>query len=142
LNPRPRAYESLNQLQLLNNLSVTGISELNKLSKAYISQVKHGNRPPSKRLLKTLASYNRCIGPATITLLSFLSHGKRWKYPQELSNSIALYGVTEAAVEIAQRDLSSIIVGTDNAISRLIKRLGEGGLNYELIDLCLKNSLV
>ena len=53
-----------------------------------------------------------------------------------------LYGVTEAAVEIAQCDLSSIIVGTDDAISRLIKRLGEEGLNYELIDLCLKNNLV
>jgi transcriptional regulator with XRE-family HTH domain len=34
---------------------VTEIFELSKLSKAYISQVKHGNRTPSKRLLETLA---------------------------------------------------------------------------------------
>jgi len=44
---------------LLNKLGVTEISELSKLSKAYISQVKHGNRPPSKRLLETLAGYSR-----------------------------------------------------------------------------------
>jgi integrase len=42
---------------LLNSLGVTEISELSKLSKAYISQVKHGNRPPSKRLLEALAGY-------------------------------------------------------------------------------------
>jgi len=59
-NPRPKAYESLDLLQLLNRLSVTEISKLSKLSKAYISQVKHGNRPPSKRLLEKLTSYNRC----------------------------------------------------------------------------------
>jgi integrase len=46
---------------LLNKLSVTEISELSKLSKAYISQVKHGNRPPSKRLLETLAGCSRGI---------------------------------------------------------------------------------
>ena len=44
---------------MLNTLSVTEISELSKLSKAYISQVKHGNRPPSKKLLKTLSRYER-----------------------------------------------------------------------------------
>jgi integrase len=42
---------------LLNTLGVTEISELSKLSKAYISQVKHGNRPPSKRLLEALTNY-------------------------------------------------------------------------------------
>ena len=47
-------------LQLLNSLSVTKISELSKFSKSYISQVKHGKCPPSKRLLETLAGYNRC----------------------------------------------------------------------------------
>lgn len=49
-----------------------------------------------------------------------------------------LYGVTEAAIEAAQCGLSFIIVGTDDAIPGLIKRLGEEGLNYELIDLRLK----
>ncbi len=45
---------------MLNKLGVTEISELSKLSKAYISQVKHGSRPPSKKLLEILTSYNRC----------------------------------------------------------------------------------
>jgi len=44
---------------LLNTLSVAEISELSNLSKAYISQVKHGKRPPSKKLLKILSSYER-----------------------------------------------------------------------------------
>ncbi len=58
-NRRPKAYESSDSLQLLNSLSVTEISELSKFSKAYISQVKHGNRPPSKKLLLILKSYDR-----------------------------------------------------------------------------------
>ena len=58
-NHRPEAYEALDPLRLLNTLSVAEISELSKLSKAYISQVKHGKRPPSKKLLKILSSYER-----------------------------------------------------------------------------------
>ena len=57
MNQRPRAYEALDQLQLLNTLSVTEISLLSKFSKAYISQVKRGARPPSKKLLKILEEY-------------------------------------------------------------------------------------
>ena len=76
MNPRPKAYESSDPLQLLNNLSVTEISELSKLSKAYISQVKHGNRPPSKRLLETLASYSRCTKTKYDYLTLFLQSRK------------------------------------------------------------------
>ncbi|MFC1903893.1 tyrosine-type recombinase/integrase [Chloroflexota bacterium] len=43
-----------NTLKLLNKLSVSQLAELSKLSKAYISQVKHGKRPPSKKLTETL----------------------------------------------------------------------------------------
>jgi putative transcriptional regulator len=49
-----------------------------------------------------------------------------------------IYGVTEAAIEAAQCGLSFIIVGTDDAIPGLIKRLQEESLNYELVDLRLK----
>jgi putative transcriptional regulator len=52
-----------------------------------------------------------------------------------------LYGVTEAAIEAAQCGLSFTIVGTDESIPGLIKRLQEERLNYELIDLRLKSSL-
>jgi site-specific recombinase XerD len=43
-------------LKLLNKLTVSELAELSKLSKAYISQVKHGKRPPSKSLLDALAN--------------------------------------------------------------------------------------
>ncbi|MBI4186723.1 MAG: tyrosine-type recombinase/integrase [Chloroflexi bacterium] len=41
-------------LKLLNNLSVSQLAELSKLSKSYISQVKHGKCPPSQKLLESL----------------------------------------------------------------------------------------
>jgi len=53
-----------------------------------------------------------------------------------------LYGVTEAAIEAAQCGLSFTIVCTDDAIPGLIKSLQEKSLNYELIDLRLKDSMV
>ena len=59
MNPRPKAYETARPLHLLNKLSVTEISRLSKLSKSYISQVKHGKRPPSKRLLEALIAHYR-----------------------------------------------------------------------------------
>ena len=36
-----------NVAKLLNKLSVTELAQLSNLSKSYISQVKHGRRPPS-----------------------------------------------------------------------------------------------
>ncbi|MFC1902838.1 tyrosine-type recombinase/integrase [Chloroflexota bacterium] len=39
---------------MLNKLTVSELAELSKLSKAYISQVKHGKRPPSKKLMEAL----------------------------------------------------------------------------------------
>jgi len=41
--------------KLLNKLPVSQLAELSNLSKAYISQVKHGKRPPSQKLLNALA---------------------------------------------------------------------------------------
>jgi len=42
---------------LLNNLPVSQIAELSNLSKAYISQVKHGSRPPSEKLIQALNQF-------------------------------------------------------------------------------------
>jgi len=42
---------------MLNKLPVSTLAELSNLSKAYISQVKHGKRPPSERLLRSLHNY-------------------------------------------------------------------------------------
>jgi transcriptional regulator with XRE-family HTH domain len=41
-------------LRLLNKMTVSELAELSNLSKAYISQVKHGKRPPSQKLLEAL----------------------------------------------------------------------------------------
>jgi site-specific recombinase XerD len=48
-----------NSLKLLNKLSVTRLAELSKLSKAYISQVKNGKRPPSQTLLASLSQVQK-----------------------------------------------------------------------------------
>ena len=40
--------------KLLNKLSVSQLAELSNLSKAYISQVKHGKRPASQKLIEAL----------------------------------------------------------------------------------------
>ena len=44
----------LHLAKLLNKTSVSELAELSNLSKAYISQVKHGKRPPSQKLLDAL----------------------------------------------------------------------------------------
>ena len=44
-----------NVVKLLNKLCVSQFAELGNLSKAYTSQVKHGKRPPSEKLLNALA---------------------------------------------------------------------------------------
>ena len=56
-NRRPKAYEAVDPLQLLNSLSVTEISELSNFSKSYISQVKHGKGPSSRKLLQVLQDF-------------------------------------------------------------------------------------
>ncbi len=42
---------------MLNKLSVSQLAELSNLSKAYISQVKHGKRPASDKLLESLHQF-------------------------------------------------------------------------------------
>jgi transcriptional regulator with XRE-family HTH domain len=44
-------------LRLLNKMTVSELAELSNLSKAYISQVKHGKRPPSQKLLEALEQH-------------------------------------------------------------------------------------
>ncbi len=44
---------------MLNKLTVTELAQLSNLSKSYISQVKHGLRPPSEKLLEVLDGLDR-----------------------------------------------------------------------------------
>ena len=46
-----------------------------------------------------------------------------------------LYGVTEAAIEAAHSGLLFLIVCVDDEISRLLQRLSEEDLDYDLLDL-------
>ena len=48
---------------LLNKLTVSQIAALSNLSKAYISQVKNGKRPPSTKLLDSLLGYCQAQKP-------------------------------------------------------------------------------
>ena len=57
---------------MLNKLSVTELAELSNLSKAYISQVKHGIRPPSEKLLESLAKSGQPNQPQVEYLGIFL----------------------------------------------------------------------
>jgi len=129
-NPRPKAYESSDPLQLLNSLSVTEISLLSELSKAYISQVKNGNRPPSKRLLETLTSYNRCTKTEYDYLTLFLQSRKAMEVSlgTEQFYRIKLGKfLNEVNVDIAQRqDIELFLlqfnnVGNRHAYYRAIK---------------------
>ena len=54
-----RFRKPVNTLKMLNKLSVSELAELSKMSKAYISQVKNGKRPPSQQLLSLLENLNR-----------------------------------------------------------------------------------
>jgi site-specific recombinase XerD len=56
---------------LLNKKQVSELAELSKLSKAYISQVKHGQRPPSMLLIEALLS-SQTSSPATDYVGMFL----------------------------------------------------------------------
>ncbi len=49
-----------NTLKLLNKLSVSELAELSKFSKSYISQVKSGKRPLSKKLIDILCQHQDC----------------------------------------------------------------------------------
>jgi len=73
---------------LLNKLSVSKLAELSNFSKAYISQVKHGKRPPSERLLGALAKLAKDRLPTSMdyeaTLVLFLKSRREGISPNTL----------------------------------------------------------
>ncbi len=72
MDHRPRAYETSDQLQLLNKITLKDFLEFSKFSKGYVSQVKSGYRPPSKRFLKALEEYTTTVKTKTDYLNLFL----------------------------------------------------------------------
>jgi len=131
------AVSSVSQGEDIDVSNIEGLVELTR-GRVTILQVpsiqKGGSRQVDLELLQTQVTNNQQVGAIGIeALISLRRVDIEPRY---------LYGVTEAAIEAAQCGLSFIIVCTDDAIPGLIKRLQEEGLNYELIDLRLKNSMV
>jgi site-specific recombinase XerD len=61
---------------LLNKLTVTELAQLSKLSKAYISQVKNGIRPPSQRLLDAILGISKPVQSKKDYLSEFMESRK------------------------------------------------------------------
>jgi integrase len=109
-------------LQLLNSLSVTKISELSKFSKSYISQVKHGKCPPSKKLLDVLKNHHRRIQTEHDYFTLFL----RSRRAMEVTPGTAQYYriklgrfLSEVNVDKAQRqDIETFLLNFGNAGNR------------------------
>ena len=131
------AVSSVSQGEDIDVSNIEGLVELTR-GKVTILQVpviqKGGSRQVDLEQLQTQVANNEHVGAIGIeALISLRRVNIEPRY---------LYGVTEAAIEATRCALSFTIVCTDDAIPGLIKRLQEEDLNYELIDLRLKNSLV
>jgi len=84
---------------MLNKLTVSKIAELSNLSKSYISQVKSGKRPPSKKLLHLLLELTRDKDCDTV-LEAFLKSRREgispntlWDYRKTLRRALPSLGL-------------------------------------------------
>ena len=119
--PRSRTVNLLiksqqHTLKLLNKLSVSQLAELSNLSKAFISQVKHGTRSPSPKLLEVLATLERPKKPDKDYLDLFLQSRRargvsprtlRY-YHERLSKFIAFANYLNADRQNIEKYLNSI----------------------------------
>lgn len=77
--------------KLLNKYTVTELSKLSNLSKSYISQVKSGRRPPSKKLLECLKRIEDSKKPSTDYYKLFIKSRQAMAVSQ---NTIEFYKYT------------------------------------------------
>jgi transcriptional regulator with XRE-family HTH domain len=110
---------------LLNKLSVTQLAELSKLSKAYISQVKNRERPPSEKLIQALRQSgnngnrnngyeaNKAIGLFLKSRRDGISPNSISFYRSYLSKSILILGLSPKPVQLNKylNSLSCSVVG-------------------------------
>ncbi len=123
LNRRPKAYESSLSSHLLNKQSVSQLAELSNLSKSYISQVKHGKRPPSDKLLESLHQFQ---GQRTKTERNYLILFLQSRRANEVSpSSLRFYRVkfgkflNEVNADKARRqDIEKFLLQFHNAGNR------------------------
>jgi len=105
-----------NTLKLLNKLSVSRLAELSNSSKSYISQVKHGKRRPSPKLLGVLADLEKPRKPDRDYLELFLQSRQArgvsprtlQYYRERLSKFIAHVNYLSAGREEIEKYLNSI----------------------------------
>jgi len=131
------AVSSVSQGEDVDVSNIEGLVELTRgrVTILHVPSIqKGGSRQVDLELLQAQVTNNQQVGAIGIEALISL---RRVDIEPHY-----LYGVTEAAVEAAYCGLSFIIVCSDDTVSGLIKRLQEESLNYELIDLRLKNSMV
>ena len=113
-NPLLRRQPSI--ANLLNKLSVSQLAELSNLSKAYISQVKHGKRPPSQKLLDALSDYIKPKKPDKDYLNLFLQSRQAMGvssktlgfYQERLSKFTSQVNYLKAPRQSVERYLNSI----------------------------------
>lgn len=129
-NAKGIALSSVAKEEDLDVSNIEGLIEITR-GKITILQVpviqKGGSKHVNLDMLKTYIIDNPNIGAIGIEAMVSL---KRLDIEPRY-----LYGVTEAAIESAQCGLPFVIVCTEDAVSRLFKKLQEENLNYELIDI-------
>jgi len=108
---------------MLNKLSVTELAELSKLSKAYISQVKKGLRPPSQKLLLSLTTVKKLSSTASIDYSSLFLQSRKANEVSEGSyiyyrNKLSRF-ISEVNTEKAQQsDVEKFLLQFDNVGNR------------------------
>jgi site-specific recombinase XerD len=104
---------------LLNKLPVSQLAELSNLSKSYISQVRSGKRPPSKKLLAALTELTKdkdCEAALELFLKSRregISPSTLWDYRKTLRRALPCLGLrpTTKAINAYLNSLSCSLGG-------------------------------
>jgi putative transcriptional regulator len=128
---------ALSKVKKGQDLDVSNIEGLVELTRGNITilQVpsigRGGSRKTDLKQLRERAGNGRLIGAIGIEAVVALR--------QIDIEPRYIYGVTEAAIEAVRCGLNFIIACTDDAVSELVRRLGEEALTYEMIDLTIKS---
>lgn len=113
--------------------SIEGLVELTR-GKVTVLEVptiqEGGSRQTDLKQLKAHLGKDRKVGAIGIEALTALRKAG--------SGPDYLFGVADAAIEQSKCGLSFLIVCTSDALSGLIKKLQENGLDYEIMSLVLK----
>jgi len=97
--------------RLLNKYSVSKLAELTELSKSYISQIKHGKRPPSDKLIRALEKmeggrsqttpdFNKALSAFVKSRKEGISPNTIRDYRITLSKALAVLGVSPTTERI------------------------------------------